>query len=114
MEVVAQPQGRGVVVLGVEADQEQVAVVVEDNGSGIPPDILSHIFEPFFSTKEKGGHGIGLAVAYGIARRHGGDIEVSSTPERGSTFRLCLARNPRVPDEESSPSPPGIMEEGAR
>jgi two-component system NtrC family sensor kinase len=110
MEVVAQERGR--VVVSVEGDAERVAVAVEDQGGGIAPDILPHIFEPFFSTKEKGGHGIGLAVAYGIAQRHGGEIEVDSAVGRGSTFRLRLLRNP--PAAEQSTPAQRVLEEGVK
>jgi len=68
-----------------------VSVSVADNGSGIPPEILPHIFEPFYTTKEVGkGTGLGLATVYGIVDQHGGWIDVASVPGRGTTFRICL------------------------
>ena len=66
-------------------------VAVEDKGKGIPPDLVPRIFEPFFTTKDVGeGTGLGLSVAYGIARDHGGWIAVDSTPGKGSRFELYL------------------------
>ena len=70
-------------------------VCVEDTGSGIAPDVLPHIFEPFFSTKDKAeGVGLGLSVAYGIVQRHGGDIEVDSRVGHGTRFTITLPRRP--------------------
>jgi signal transduction histidine kinase len=69
--------------LTVRADQQgsQVRVQVEDNGSGIAPEVLPHIFEPFYTTKAPGeGTGQGLEIAYRIVHEHGGRLEVSSTP----------------------------------
>ncbi|MEO6950862.1 MAG: HAMP domain-containing sensor histidine kinase [Polyangia bacterium] len=64
---------------------------VTDSGHGMSPDTLSHIFEPFFTTKDVGeGTGLGLSVTYGIVREHGGWIDVTSEPGRGSTFSLLL------------------------
>jgi two-component system NtrC family sensor kinase len=76
-------------------DAHSVSVEVRDTGVGIPPEVQSRIFEPFFSTKNaESGVGLGLAVVYGIVQRHGGTIEVDSTPGRGTTFRLRLPRRP--------------------
>ncbi len=67
-----------------------VAVIeVADTGKGIPADILPHLFDPFFSTKE-GGTGLGLAISLRIAEDHGGVIEVKSEEGKGSTFALYL------------------------
>jgi signal transduction histidine kinase len=66
-------------------------VDVRDHGSGIAPANLPHVFEPFFTTKEVGeGSGLGLAVAYGIVRDHGGWIDVESRPGEGARFSVYL------------------------
>ena len=73
--------------------RREIVVDVIDTGCGIPPEHLSQIFEPFFSTK-KNGSGLGLAVSFGIIKNHQGRLEVSSRPGRGSHFtvRLPLAQ----------------------
>lgn len=72
-----------------------VEISVEDNGSGIPPEVLPHIFEPFFSTKDSGrGTGLGLAIAQDIVERHGGSIRVETEPEAGSRFHVWLPTKP--------------------
>ncbi len=69
----------------------QILIVVRDDGSGIPLDILPRIFEPFLTTKETGrGVGLGLAISRSILERHSGTIEVQSEPGRGTTFTLTL------------------------
>jgi len=79
----------------LRGDAEAVEISVADTGVGIPPEVQSRIFEPFFSTKNaESGVGLGLAVVYGIVQRHGGSIEVDSAPGRGTTFRLRLPRRP--------------------
>jgi two-component system, NtrC family, sensor kinase len=103
-EATASDQGR--VVLAVDSDDDSVTFTIEDNGAGIPSDVLPHVFEPFFSTKEQGGVGVGLAVAYGIARRHGGTIDVTSEASRGTVFRMRIARDPDVPVEAAADHTP--------
>ena len=72
-------------------------VVVSDEGPGIPAEVLSHIFEPFFTTKEEGkGTGLGLPIALGIVQQHGGNIEVISTPQKGTEFTVLLPEEPPV------------------
>lgn len=66
---------------------------VEDTGTGMTDAVLNQIFQPFYTTKPEGyGTGLGLSVASGIARDHGGFIRARSTPEKGSTFALVLPR----------------------
>ncbi len=68
-----------------------LAVEFEDQGSGIPEAVLPRIFDPFFTTKPPGqGTGLGLAIAQSIVADHGGRVEVSTAPGRGSTFRVVL------------------------
>jgi two-component system, LuxR family, sensor kinase FixL len=66
-------------------------IEVTDTGHGIAPEHLSRIFEPFFTTKPVGkGTGLGLSISYSLIERHGGRFEVSSTPGKGTTFRIHL------------------------
>lgn len=66
-------------------------VVVRDDGVGMPAEVTSRCFEPFFTTRRsRGGHGLGLSTAFGIARQSGGDLRVVSEPGRGTTFTLLL------------------------
>lgn len=71
---------------------QEVQIVVSDTGSGIPEEILPHIFEPFVSTKES--TGLGLSVVYGIIQQHQGEIEVESEPNQGTTFVITLPKRP--------------------
>jgi signal transduction histidine kinase len=72
-----------------------VQVEIRDTGPGIRPEVLSRIFEPFYTTKEVGkGTGLGLAITYGIIQEHGGQIVVSNHPEGGAVFTVQLPVEP--------------------
>ncbi|HET6515979.1 MAG TPA: ATP-binding protein [Thermodesulfovibrionales bacterium] len=71
-------------------EKDFVEISVMDEGKGIPPEYLPHIFDPFFSTKGEGGTGLGLSVSYGIIKRHKGTISVSSKVGVGTTFTIKL------------------------
>jgi len=91
------PQG-GTLTLRAEGDPEAVRIQVADTGVGIPPEVLPHVFEPFFSTKEGGtGVGLGLSVVYGIVKRHMGRVDVESAVGKGTTFTLRFPRKPAGP-----------------
>jgi len=75
-----------------ERDTDMVAVMICDNGSGISPEDLKHIFEPFFSTKGEFGTGLGLSITYGIVEKLGGNISVESQLGSGTCFTVILPR----------------------
>jgi CheY-like chemotaxis protein len=79
--------------LGANGDASSgVCLVVRDTGVGMPPEVVERIFEPFFTTKHDAnkGAGLGLAMVYGIVRRHGGAIDVKSRPGVGTAFEILL------------------------
>lgn len=80
-------------------------IEVQDQGTGIPEDVLPKIFDPYFTTK-KSGHGIGLATCYSIMKKHGGDILVHSLPGQGTTFSLYLPIQTKL--EILPDSPPAV------
>jgi two-component system NtrC family sensor kinase len=85
--------GGSIIVSTYYNDPARVRIVLKDYGAGIPPDVLPHIFEPFFSTKESSkSMGLGLSVAYGIVQRHGGTIRVDSHMGAGTEFVITLPR----------------------
>ena len=68
-----------------------VEINVEDDGHGIPAELLPRVFDPFVTTKELGkGTGLGLSIAYQIVQDHGGALTVESTPGTGTCFTLSL------------------------
>ncbi len=93
----------------VEKDgQPRARLSVEDDGSGIDPDVLPTIFQPFVTTKEViGGTGMGLAVVKGVVEDHGGTIEVDSTPGAGSTFIVELPVHEPEGENDAEPVPRG-------
>ena len=87
----AMPQGGALTLRCGAASQHRVEIRVGDTGVGIAPEHLGKIFDLYFTTKERG-TGIGLSMVYRIVQLHDGDIEVASTPGRGTTFRILLPR----------------------
>lgn len=83
--------------------REMVAIQIKDNGSGIEPEKLDRIFEPFYTTKKStdgpGGSGLGLSMSYGIIRSHGGSIAVQSELGQGTAFRIMLPVSTDPPGE---------------
>jgi signal transduction histidine kinase len=81
-------------------DEAHVAVEIEDNGKGIPPDVLPRIFDPLFTASNNGkGTGLGLSISHKIVEQHGGSITVDSAVGIGTKFRVVLPLNP-PPREE--------------
>ena len=85
----AMPEG-GTLTLSTRTVNDSVVIKVVDTGVGMYPEVRSRIFDPFFTTKGKAGLGLGLAVSFGIIRRHGGNIEVESQYGSGTEFRITL------------------------
>lgn len=84
-------EGFGKIKISTRALDNRVEVIVEDSGYGIKPEHRSRIFEPFFTTKPVGeGTGLGLPLAYNIIKKHGGSIELESTPGKGTQFVVSL------------------------
>ncbi len=87
----AMPQGGDLYVRVTPPDDEEVVIEFADTGTGISPENLKKIFEPFFSTKDNGdGTGLGLSISYRIVKNHGGRIEVESNRDRGTVFKVIL------------------------
>jgi signal transduction histidine kinase len=88
----AMPQGGSLRLVSGPASRQRVEIKIEDTGVGIKPEHLSRIFDLYFTTKERG-TGIGLSMVYRIIQMHDGEVEVQSTPGRGTTFRVLLPRS---------------------
>jgi PAS domain S-box-containing protein len=86
----AMPRG-GWLTIVTRVDGENAVVEIADTGSGIPPDQMSRIYDPFFTTKDLGkGTGLGLSITYGIVQEHGGTITCDSSVGQGTRFTLTL------------------------
>ncbi|HEV8368974.1 MAG TPA: ATP-binding protein [Pyrinomonadaceae bacterium] len=92
----AMPSG-GEIRVSLQESRDRVCVLITDTGTGMTPEVKQRLFDPFFTTKGKAGTGMGLAVSFGIIRRHEGSIDVESEPGRGTTFRISLPKVASVP-----------------
>ena len=105
----AMPEGGKLsITTGTCPDGEHVFATIADTGHGIPEENLPKIFDPFFSTKESRGTGLGLSVSYGIINNHGGLIEVESSVGKGTQFTIILPKG-----AESASHPEGVVEAAA-
>jgi PAS domain S-box-containing protein len=103
------PEGRAaqneIRVVARVGDPGHVIVEVHDTGTGIPANVIDRIFDPFFTTKPVGiGTGLGLPICHGIVTSMGGEIDVTSTVGRGSTFRVTLPASAQQASPESRPA----------
>lgn len=87
----AMPSG-GEVRVSTQETRDRVIIQITDTGTGMGPEVKQRLFDPFFTTKGKAGTGMGLAVSFGIIRRHEGSIEVDSEVGRGTTFKISLPK----------------------
>ena len=105
----AMPSG-GEVRVSTQETRERVVIYITDTGTGMGPEIKQRLFDPFFTTKGKAGTGMGLAVSFGIIRRHEGSIEVDSEPGRGTTFKISLPKvSPAISEIEGTPSADAVI-----
>jgi PAS domain S-box-containing protein len=100
---------KGCIGIRTFVKDKTIFVEISDTGCGILPQNLARIFEPFYTTKDVGkGTGLGLSISYGIVQKHKGRLEVESTVDQGTTFRVCL------PIEESTvtyPACPAVQQD---
>ncbi len=109
----AMPEGGNIEITARNVSVSQgrfIKISVTDTGTGISPENLNRIFDPYFTTK-KDGSGLGLATAYSIIKHHGGSISVESTPGSGTTFQILMPASDRsagvAREEEVSPASAG-------
>jgi two-component system NtrC family sensor kinase len=112
----ALPQGGNLWIISSSSREDNcVRIVVRDDGTGIAPEILPHLFEPFLTTKETGrGVGLGLAISHSILDRHSGSIEVQSEIGRGTTFTITLPWDAEADTTASSPASETAAAPGGR
>jgi signal transduction histidine kinase len=87
--------GGGVLHLSLSSDDRMVAITFRDTGSGIQPETLSRIFDPYYTTKA-GGSGLGMMIVQRVLRDHGGELDIRSEPGRGTHLTLFLPREDRL------------------
>ena len=101
----ALPKG-GTISFKSRVEDSQLLLEISDSGIGMSEEVRHQCFEPFFSTKGRGGTGLGLAMVYGVVRRHEGSIDIKSEENKGSTFVIRLPiRNPVSVEHEDGKAP---------
>jgi len=89
-----------------------VMLEIADNGCGMDPETLRQIFQPFFTTKDRAGTGLGLSTVHGIVEQAGGGIRARSDPDQGTVFTICLPRAARDAETADPHSPPRALGSG--
>jgi len=103
----AMPAGGTLTLRTVLAAGDRVELSIEDDGEGMTPEVLARVREPFFTTKEVGkGTGLGVSMAHGVVKVHGGTMEIASTPGRCTTVKLGFPRIPVPSPAQPAPEPP--------
>ena len=104
--------GQGRITLALLQHDQHCVVEIRDGGPGIPVDLREQVFEPFYTTKARGG-GLGLAIARRTAELQGGTLTLACPPTGGCVFRMTLPlRAHGLPDEHDSPLEDGISRSG--
>jgi signal transduction histidine kinase len=102
-------QAQGTVTFRTSMREECALLEVVDNGAGMTEEVRLRCLEPFFSTKDQHGTGLGLGIVYGIVRRHDGGIEIESAPGKGTTVSITLPLY-KEPEPRARPEPVSVME----
>jgi len=107
-QAIREVRDRGTLRVRLAKDGDSVAATFQDDGPGIPAEILPNIFDPFYTTRRPGrGTGLGLSVCRAILREHGGNVEASSGPGGGAVFTVTLpVANASTPDSGAGTSAP--------
>jgi len=90
-QAIREVRDRGTLLIRVGKTDGGIAVVFQDDGPGIPAEVVPNIFDPFYTTKRPGrGTGLGLSICKAILREHGGNVEAASLPVGGAVFTVTL------------------------
>jgi signal transduction histidine kinase/ActR/RegA family two-component response regulator len=112
-QAIQQGRGRGRIAIRTRRlAGDRIALEIADDGPGIPPEIVSRIFDPFYTTKPAGvGTGLGLSIVYGIVQEHGGEVSVESPPGQGAklTVELPALSAAAIEFAGKSPAEPGFI-----
>lgn len=93
----------GSLAVNLSVHERQLLIEVRDTGPGIPNEVLSRLFDPFFTANKEGGTGLGLSIVKRFVEDHRGEIRVESTPGEGTSFHVVLPEISDVPQEENVP-----------
>lgn len=105
-QAIAGYRSSGTLRISLAATNGMLCASFEDDGPGIPPDVIGKMFDPFFTTKRPGGgSGLGLTICLAVVKEHGGRIEVDSPPGEGATFRVYLPAVSETGQSITAPAP---------